>query len=178
MVKYWSKTALFWQKWQILYIWFNYWNIHDAKATCWTKICLHHMQNTYRSVLIFPKIAMVRNSESILPGGMANISFQLFALQIHFPLIWTPYIFHDHRRIYRFARKRNLWRDENSMGSIEIEDVSFKVILKNCSINWQLLKICWSWPGGWKRGTTHYVIWELIYRFCCISEYFVDPNIT
>ena len=110
-------------------------------------------------------------------GGMANISFQLFALQIHFPLIWTPYIFHDHRRIYRFARKQNLWRDENSMGSIEIEDVSFKVILKNCSINWQLLKICWSWPGGWKRGTTHYVIWELIYRFCCISEYFVDPNI-
>ena len=87
-------------------------------------------------------------------------------------------IFHDHRRIYRFPRKQNLWRDENSMGSIEIEDVSVKVILKNCSINWQLLKICWSWPGGWKRGTTHYVIWELIYRFCCISEYFVDPNIT
>ena len=44
------------------------------------------MKNTYGNVIIFPKTAMIGTGESVLPGGMRNIYFQLFGLQIHFPL--------------------------------------------------------------------------------------------
>ena len=43
-------------------------------------------------------------------------------------------------------------RDESPVGFIQIDDVSFMVILKDCGIKWQCLPFCWSWPGSWKRG--------------------------
>ena len=46
------------------------------------------------------------------------------------------------------------WRDESSVGSIEIlEDVSFRVILKDLGSKWQCLPFCSSCSGGCKKGS-------------------------
>ena len=77
-------------------------------------------------------------------------------MQIHFPLITKPWIWMFFTTMMGYTRLwENLksWRDESPTGSIEIlEDVSFRVILKDWWSKWQCLPFSWSWPGGWKRG--------------------------
>ena len=46
-------------------------------------------------------------------------------------------LFHNLGEIHSFVRKQNLWRDESPLGSIEIEDASFRVFLKHWSSTWQ-----------------------------------------
>ena len=99
---------------------------------------------------------MIGTRERVLPESSRNIWFQFFDLQIRFNHnALNLNISHNHVRIYTSVRKS--WRDERPMESIEIlDDVSFRLILKDWGSTWQCLPFCWSWyrvgAGEWKRG--------------------------
>ena len=95
---------------------------------------------------------MIGTGERILPLGSRNVYFQFFDLQIHFSLIWTPYIWiFLTSMVGCVGLWENVWRDESPMESLEIlEDVNFRVIIKDWGSSWQCLPFCWSWTGGWK----------------------------
>ena len=97
---------------------------------------------------------MIGTRERVLPESSRNVWFQFFDLQIRFNHnALNLNISHNHVRIYTSVRKS--WRDESPMESIEIlDDVSFRLILKDWGSTWQCLPVCWSWymvggGGGW-----------------------------
>ena len=80
---------------------------------------------------------MIGTRERILPGISRNFWFQFFDLQIHF--------YHNHFWINTSVRKSG--RDESPI----LDDVSFRLIIKDWGSTWQCLPFCWSSPGYWKK---------------------------